>query len=637
MCAILGLIRQKPVPEEIVRRAVNTMSHRGPDDAGLQSLGNVWLGHRRLSIIDLSPRGHQPMCDPQRRYWIVFNGEIYNYRELRGQLRRQGCEFHTDCDTEVILQAYATWGDECLQRLNGMFAFAIWDDQAKTLFIARDRLGVKPLYYYKWPDGIAFASEIKGLLQLPDVPRELSREALPKYLTFLWVPDPDTLFRGIKKLAPGHQLLWRDGRATVTEWWDAPVIGSVRKSQAECIENIRRVFIESVQKRLVSDVPLGVFLSGGLDSSAILAAVRGKSRDPIIAYTVGFRQQDLALDIIPDDVRYARLMAAQTQPLDYNEIELEPTGFEHWPKLVWHLDEPLPDPAAISTFLICRAAKSKATVMLMGVGGEELFGGYPRHLAAKLATQYRRVPASMRGAFEHIVAGRHISSADRMSARLRNLKKFLRSARFPFEESYLGFSSYYAPEELSSLLGCPVADDEVYAQHRDYLRRASAMEPLNRILYLDLKTFLPCLNLAYADKCSMAASVEVREPLLDYRLVELVLSLPARTKIRGREQKYIYKRAVAPWVPRAIVERAKAGFSGPVRAWIKKDYREPIYDILFGKRFRERGLFDINTVKAIYDANQQGYEDYALRLWALVTLELWLETFIDRNGEAPLS
>jgi asparagine synthase (glutamine-hydrolysing) len=275
--------------------------------------------------------------------------------------------------------------------------------------------------------------------------------------------------------------------------------------------------------------------------------------------------------------------------------------------------------------------------MLMGVGGEELFGGYPRHLAAKLAIQYRKLPATMRGAFEQVVGRRHISSADRMSSRMRNLKKFLRSARYPFEESYLGFSSYYAPAELTQLLGRPVSHEEVYAQHLGYARRAAGMEPLNRIFYLDLKTFLPCLNLAYADKCSMAASVEVREPLLDYRLVERVMALPASQKIRGRQQKYIYKRAVAPWVPREIVAREKAGFSGPVRAWIKKDYRNRIYDILFSQRFRDRGLLDAETVKEIYDANLQGYEDYALRLWALVTLELWFETFIDRPGDAPLS
>jgi asparagine synthase (glutamine-hydrolysing) len=642
MCAILGWIRRTPVAEERVRRAVDTMSHRGPNDDGLEALPQpdgacVWLGHKRLSILDLSPRGHQPMSDPQRRFWIVFNGEIYNFKEVRGRLRRQGCEFHSDSDTEVILRAYEVWGEECLQRLNGMFAFAIWDDRDKTLFMARDRLGVKPLYYAEWPDGIAFASEIKGLLQLPDVPRELNRDGLPKYLTFLWVPDPDTLFRGIKKLPPGHKMLWRDGQKRIAEWWDAPLHGAAHKSEAEWVQNIQRVFSESVQRRLVSDVPLGVFLSGGLDSSAVLAMVREKTRNPIITYTVGFRPQDLALDVIPDDVRFARLMAANAEPLDYNEIELEPSGFEYWPKLVWHLDEPVADPAAISTYLICRAAKQKATVMLMGVGGEELFGGYPRHLAAKLAIQYRKLPAAWRNVFERRVAHQPISSADKMSRRLRNLKKFLRSARFPFEQSYLGFCSYYTPEELGTLLGRPVSHEEVYAQHIDYLRRAAAMEPLNRIFYLDVKTFLPCLNLAYADKCSMAASVEIREPLLDYRLVELALTLPANRKIRGLEQKHIFKRAIAPWLPRDIVKREKAGFSGPVRAWIRKDYRQPIYDILFNSRLRDRGLFDADAMKATYNANQQGYEDYALRLWALVTLELWLETFIDRNGESPLS
>lgn len=641
MCAILGLIRREPTPEETLRRALQTMRHRGPDDAGRQRLASaggleVWLGHQRLSILDLSPRGHQPMRDPTGRYWIVFNGEIYNYRELRGHLRRQGCVFASDCDTEVILHAYATWGESCLDRLNGMFAFAIWDRQEQTLFAARDRLGVKPFYYATLPDGIAFASEIKALLQLPGVPREFNRAALPKYLAFLWVPDPDTLFRGIQKLPPGHQLRWRAGHTQISEWWDAPLTGTVDKPEAEWLQTLQRVLTESVAKRLVSDVPLGVFLSGGLDSSAILALMRGQTAVPIISYTVGFRQEDLALDIIPDDVRFARLMAARTAPLDYNEIELAPSGFEHWSKLVWHLDEPLADPAAISTYLICRAAKEKATVMLMGVGGEELFGGYPRHLAAKLAFQYRLLPEPLRRMMERFIARLQIASADRMSPRLRNLKKFLRSARFPFEQSYLGFSSYYTPEELTALLGRPVDAAEVYERHQLHLNKTRALEPLNRILYLDLKTFLPCLNLAYADKCSMAASVEVREPLLDYRLVELVMGMPAHDKIRGHQQKYLYKRAVAPWVPREIIQRRKAGFSGPVRAWIKKDYREPIRELLFGCRLRDRGFFDPKIVQEIYDANQRGYEDYALRLWAMVTLELWCETFLDRDGASPL-
>jgi asparagine synthase (glutamine-hydrolysing) len=638
MCAILGFIRREPLAEPVFRRALATMAHRGPDDDGVEHVGDAWLGHKRLSILDLSPRAHQPMSDPSRRYWIIFNGEIYNFHDVRRALQQKGVVFRSDSDTEVILHAYMTWGDACLDRLNGMFAFAIWDAQERSLFAARDRLGVKPFYYVELPGGgFAFASEIKSLLQLPGVPREFNRAMLPKYLTFLWVPDPDTLFRGIKKLPPGHKLTWRDGTLRIASWWDVPQLVGGRDYDAAAEGEVAQLIGESVQQRLISDVPLGVFLSGGLDSSTILAMARQRTRDPIITFTVGFRPQDLALDIIPDDVRYARLMAARTQPLDYNEIELEPSGFEHWAKLVWHLDEPLADPAAIPTYLICRAAKQKATVMLMGVGGEELFGGYPRHLATQLAVQYRKAPAKFREVFERTVARRQIASPDKMSARWRNLKKFTRSARYPFEESYLGFLSYYTPEELSALLGRTVSHEEVYDQHLGYLRRAEAMEPLNRILYLDLKTFLPCLNLAYADKCSMATSVEVREPLLDYRLVELVTSLPADCKIHGRQQKHIYKRAVAPWVPREIIQRKKAGFSSPVRAWIKKDFRGPIYDMLFGKRFRDRGLLDADAVKAIYDANQQGYEDYALRLWALVTLEFWFETFLDRNGEQPLA
>jgi len=384
-------------------------------------------------------------------------------------------------------------------------------------------------------------------------------------------------------------------------------------------------------------VPLGVFLSGGLDSSAILAMVRRQTRDPILAYTVGFRRQDLALDIIGDDVRYARLMAERMQPLDYHEIELAPTGFDCWPGLVWHLDEPLPDPAAISTYLICRAAKERATVMMAGLGGEEVFGGYPRHLAAKFALYYRSAPSSLRHSINGLVSGLSIASPNKMNPRRRNLKKFLKSAALPFAKAYLGFSSYYAPEELEPLLGRSVATEEVYDRHLAHLQRAAPLEPMNRIFYLDLKTFLPCLNLAYADKCSMAASVEVREPLLDYRLVELAMAMPARYKIHGMEQKYIFKRAADPWVPAEIVRRQKAGFSGPVRAWIKKDYRERIAELLSPATVRARGLFDPKEVRAIYDRNQQGHEDYALRLWAFVTLELWQQTFIDRNGETPLT
>ncbi len=643
MCGILGLITQEPVAPTRFGRALRLMTHRGPDDEGVETFSQpdgsqVWLGHRRLSILDLSPRGHQPMSDPSRRYWIVFNGEIYNFREMRAALEAKGFAFQTGTDTEVILAAYAAWGEDCLARLNGMFAFAIWDQQDRTLFAARDRLGVKPFYHAALPGGgIAFGSEVKSLLQLPGVPRELDRAALPKYLTFLSVPDPDTLFRGVKKLPPGHSLRWRDGKMEIKTWWDAPLQGEQTCSFDKCVADVQRGFAESVKARLISDVPLGVFLSGGVDSSAVLAVMRGETRDPIITFTVGFRKQDLSLDVIPDDVRYSHLMAARMQPLDFNLIELTPAGFNAWPKLVWHLDEPLPDPGALPTYLICREARRKATVMLTGVGGEELFGGYPRHRAAQLAGNYRRLPGALRALVRGGAHALPVSGSDRMYTGIRNLKKFLRSAELPFDDAYLGFISFFNPDELTRLLGRAVSDADVYDRHRAHLQRAAAMEPLNRIFYLDLKTFLPCVNLAYGDKCSMAASIEAREPIIDYRLVETVMRMPAEHKLRGREQKRVFKRAVAGWVPDEILRRKKAGFSSPVRAWIKKDYRNEVADLLFGKRFRDRGLLDPAIVKQVYDDNLSGREDYALRLWSFVTLELWCQTFLDRAGEEPLS
>ena len=648
MCGILGLVTRSKVEENVFRAAVALMQHRGPDDAGIEHFSEgpheVWLGHRRLSILDLSPAGHQPMGDDRGRFWIVFNGEIYNFQEVRDSLVARGCQFRSTCDTEVLLDAYREWGQACLERLNGMFAFGIWDRQERTLFLARDRLGEKPLYYSTFPDGgIAFGSEIKSLLQLPNVKRELAVENLAPYLTFLWVPDPQTLLRGVQKLPPGHWLLWKDGQVQIHEWWDVPLEPQEPLRATNYQKKLVSLLRKSIKQRLVSDVPVGTFLSGGIDSSAILALMRREVTQPIIACTVGFRSQDLKLDIIPDDVRYARLAAEQNQPLDYNEIILDPAGFDLWPKLVWHLDEPIADPAAISTYLICREARKKATVMLAGVGGEELFAGYPRHLAVKLALQYRKLSPEIRGSLARHFASQTVSSPTHMRPWTRNLKKFLRSADLTFEDSYLGFCSYYTPQELTQLLGRPVSREEIYSTHLHYLHRASKLSPLNRICYLDLKTFLPFLNLAYADKASMASSVEVRIPMLDHRFVELAFSIPDTLKLRwsvgdmlalrGPQQKYIFKRSMARMVPRAIVHRRKAGFSGPVRAWIRNEYRDRIHDLIGRNHLLKRGFLDAQAVKKIWEDNLAGREDNGLRIWALVTLELWLQTFIDQPGK----
>lgn len=642
MCGILGWITTQRAEPTVFQSAVSLCRHRGPDDEGIEHFANnsfqTWLGHRRLSIIDLSPSGHQPMSDASGRYWIIFNGEIYNFRDLRQSLESRGFSFRSTCDTEILLYAYIHWGAGCLERLNGMFAFAIWDQVEHTLFMARDRLGEKPLYYTALPDGgIAFGSELKSLLSLPGVKRELAVENLPKYLTFLWVPHPQTLLRGIHKLPPGHSLTWKNGRSQVHEWWDAPLDPQEPLQPDNYEKRLLSLLRQTVKGRLISDVPLGMFLSGGVDSSAILALMRHESRGPIITYTVGFRSQDLRLDVIPDDVRFARMVAHRNQPLDYNEIVLDPGGFDLWPKLVWWMDEPIPDPAAISSYLICREARAKATVMLSGIGGEELFAGYPRHLAAKLALQYRRLPLNVRAYLARRSAARVVSSPTRMHTFTRNLKKFVRSADFPFEDSYLGYCSYYTPTELSALFDREVKDDEVYDTHRMYLNRAKQLSPLNRICYLDLKTFLPCLNLAYADKTSMASAVEVRLPLLDHRFAELAITIPESLKLHEWNQKYILKKSLSQILPNEIIRRKKAGFSGPVRAWIRNEYRDQIYDLIGPGGLLKRGIFEEKAVHQIWDDNLTGREDYGLRIWALLTLELWLRTFIDRPGDAPLT
>lgn len=641
MCGILGWISDVKLEKETFRRAVDLLRHRGPDDGGIEHFENpsrhVWLGHRRLSILDLSPAGHQPMCDDSGRYWIVFNGEIYNFQEIRQNLVAHGCQFRSTCDTEILLYAFRQWGEQCLDRLNGMFALGIWDNVEHSLFLARDRLGEKPLYYAILPDGgIAFGSEIKALIQLPGVRRELSQDRLARYLAFLWVPDPDTLFKGIYKLPPAHSLTWHEKEVRVREWWDVPLEPQEPLQQSNYQKKIVSQLGRSITQRLVSDVPVGTFLSGGIDSSAILALMRRTLKEPIITYTVGFRSQDLKLDIIPDDVRYARIVAQENQPLDYNEIVLDPGGFDLWPKLIWHLDEPIADPAAISTYLICREARKKATVMLAGVGGEELFGGYPRHMAAKLALPYRKLPEGLRNYVGRHFAVRTVSTATQMHARVRNVKKFLRSADYSFEDSYLGYCSYYTPEELSGMLHRPITHEELYGAHLQFLRKARAMSPLNRICYLDLKTFLPCLNLAYSDKASMASSVEVRIPLLDHRFVELAASIPDSLKLHGLTQKYIFREAVKPLLPASIIQRRKAGFSGPIRAWIRNEYRDAIHDLIGPNHLLNRGFLDPAAVEKVWEDNLAGREDHGLRIWALVTLELWLQTFIDRPGDSPL-
>ncbi|MDQ1559801.1 MAG: hypothetical protein QOD32_2861 [Pyrinomonadaceae bacterium] len=659
MCGIAGIIGRSP--ERRIGAMLASIEHRGRDDEGVWASAAVdaagrqaCLGHRRLSIIDTSEAGHQPMQYADGRYSVTFNGEIYNYRDLRAQLEQRNHRFRTDCDTEVLLAAYAEWGADALARLNGMFAFALWDAHREELILARDRLGIKPLYYaFGSPDesgaqpvaagasesspdhSFVFASEIKAILATGLVARALDAEALNQYLTFLWTPDPHTVFQGIHKLPPAHVLTWRAGEVQVREWWDVS-FDEIEEGHSEewwrgrVLETLERV----VEMEMVSDVPLGAFLSGGVDSSSIVALMnRHSDGRRVSTYTVGIEAEDLRFDIIPDDARWAR-QVGKLLDTDYHELMLQPDVCDLLPKLVRHMDEPVADPAVISSYLVSRAARETLTVLLSGVGGDEVFAGYPRQLAMRLAGAFDPVPGILRrplmSAVSHALPG---GLPGRFTAPLRNAKKFARSAALDFEDRYLGFGTYFTDTAKRRLytddLNEATQNFDAYREHRRHFARVRDAAPLNRLLYVDLKTFLPCLNLAYTDKTSMAATLEVRVPFLNVELVELAARMPVNLKLRGLKRKYILKRAAESLLPRDVVWRKKAGFGAPVRSWLRGALRPMVEDLLSEDTIRRRGLFRPTEVRRIINANLSGREDYNLQVFQLLTLELWQREFMD--------
>lgn len=640
MCGICGIVGV--ADEALVGEMTSALAHRGPDGSGVRAFAAsedrppMTLGHRRLSVIDPDERASQPM-EHAGRYWISYNGEVYNFRELRRELEATGARFRTDCDTEVVLAMYARHGVAMLPRLNGIFALAIWDREAGELFLARDRLGVKPLYHAQRGQRLYFASEVKSLL--PALGRlEMDRSVLSEYLTFLWVPEPETMFAGVSKLPAGHWARFAGGRLRIQQWWDLEFAPDERDETAWAPE-VRDAVGQAVRRQMVADVPLGAFLSGGIDSSAIVAEMSRGATDPVTTYTIGSSPEDLAYDIVPDDLRYAR-QVGERFGTDYHERTLAPEIVELLPRLIWHLDEPIADPACIATYLICRAARERLTVILSGMGGDEIFAGYPRHLAARLARGFDVLPVGARGALrrtisDHVTLGR----PGRMRGPRRNLRKLVRGLDASPSERYLRYSSYYTADELRSVLS-PELSSELGAssaleRHRDHLRAVSGEHWLNQLLYLDTKTFLPCLNLNYTDKMSMAASTEVRVPLLDDELVALSARIPPQLKLRRLTRKYIFKRSMTSVLPQAVIWRPKAGFGAPIRSWLLGDLRPMVEELLSERAVAERGLLQPKAVRQMIVDNDAGREDNALRIWALLTLELWQRTFVDGAVSAP--
>ena len=638
MCGIAGIVGRKP--ETLIGPMLESIEHRGRDDEGVwtsepldDSGKRACLGHRRLAIIDPTPAGHEPMLSPDGRFVLTFNGEIYNYRELREQLRTLGYEFITGSDAEVLLAVIAEWGWDGLARLNGMFAFAVWDNRERTLTLVRDHVGIKPLYYANVSEGFVFGSEIKAILASKLIKASLNPEALHQFLTFLWAPDPNTLFEGIETVPPGHYLQLKNGEVKLTLWWDASFdeIDHHRSDgwwQERVLETLDRV----VKMEMVADVPLGAFLSGGIDSSGIVAMMdRHSNGQPISTYTAAIKSEDLRFDIIPDDVRWARRVNEQLQT-DYHEITLQPSVAKLLPKLVYHMEEP-PIDMAIPSYLISRAARDTLTVMLSGMGGDEVFAGYPRQMAMKIAAAFDPVPGLLRRPLMRTVAGVLPGGMPgRLTAPLRNAKKFARSAALEFEDRYLGYGTYFTNQLKHRLYSdewrSRTSEYDPYSAHRRYFSRVADAAPLNRLLYVDLKTFLPCLNLLTTDKTSMAANLEVRVPFLNREMIELAARMPPRLKLRGLTRKYVLKRALETVLPREVVWRKKAGFGAPIRSWLRGPLRPLVNDLLSEETVKRRGLFRPDEVKRVVEANFSGREDYNLQVFQLLGLELWHQTFL---------
>jgi asparagine synthase (glutamine-hydrolysing) len=627
MCGIYGILRLDgaPVAAQCLSAMGTVTAHRGPDDEGLHIDGDCGIGMRRLSIIDLAG-GHQPLSNVDETLWLVCNGEIYNFRELRAELQGLGHRFKTGSDCEVIIHAYAQYGDEFVRHLNGMFGFALWDARRRRLVLGRDRLGIKPIYVRLDEHQLAFATEAKALLTLPGSEAALDPSALDSYLHLGYVPAPQSIFKGIKKLLPATLLAVEDGRVQEHGYWQVPVDVDRRQSKSDWVEQVRSRLHQSVAMQMVSDVPIGAFLSGGVDSSAVVGCMARASDQPIKTYAIGFGGS--RADEFYNELPYAKRVA-QLFGTDHHEIVVKPDVVSLLPRLLWHMDEPISDTAFVTTYLVSEFAHRDVTVILSGVGGDELFGGYRRYLGNHYQAYFERLPRWVR---RSAVALSLRLPSDRHSPVLNVLrltKGFLGSAGSTFEERYRSYVQVFSQEAVKRLVranGFP-GDD---ALHRAF-RGATGSDSLNRMLFVDAQTQLPDDLLLLTDKMTMATSLECRVPLLDHELVELAARMPEEVKIHHGELKHVLKAALADLLPADILNRKKRGFGTPMGAWLKNDLRPLLHRMLSEEVVTRRGLFDYAQVRDLVHAHETNRLDGTDPLLALMNLEIWSRIYLDRR------
>lgn len=633
MCGIHGIYRFDGLSVEpgILSAMGDRTRHRGPDDEGSHVDGPCGIAMRRLSIIDLAG-GHQPLSNADETLWLVCNGEIYNFRELRGELQAKGYRFKTGSDCEVLLHLYDAEGDDFIHRLNGMFDFALWDARRRRLLIGRDRLGVKPLYVLQDRQRLAFATEAKALLALPGVSAELDRQVVADYLHLGYVAAPGCIFRGIRKLPPATLLAIEDGQVREWRYWRLPERTTQGVSEREWSERVRVQLEESVRMQMVSDVPIGAFLSGGVDSSAVVGLMARHSQQPIRTYAIGFAggEAETLYNELPYARRVAKLFSTQ-----HREILVRPDVVALLPKLLWHMDEPLSDTAFITTFLVSEFARQDVKVILSGVGGDELFGGYRRYLGGHYALRYRRLPQWLRRAAGFAAA--HMP-ADRHSGLLNTLrlaKGFLASADMTADERYRSYLQVLDRRAVAALL------IEPGGAGADPLERAFAAagndDELNRMFAVDAETQLPDDLLLLTDKMSMAVSLECRVPLLDHQLVELAAAMPSSIKVRDGRLKHLMKASLADLLPDDILNRKKRGFGTPMGAWLKRELSPMLRRLLAAEVVKSRGLFHHSRVDQLVADHEASRIDGTDSLLALMNLEIWSRIYLDRRAPADVA
>jgi asparagine synthase (glutamine-hydrolysing) len=630
MCGICGKLafdREGTVSPTLVKAMAGAIRHRGPDDEGYYVSGPVALGFRRLSIIDLET-GHQPLSNEDASIWIVFNGEIYNYQELRSFLLTKGHVFKTRTDTEVIVHLYEELGSACLERLRGMFAFAIWDANAKTLLLARDRVGIKPLYYHFTRRSLVFASEIKAILADPSFRPEIASAMIDRFLTFMYLPGEETLIKGIKKLAPGHYLLVKDGEVTIRQYWDLDFAKlSYKKSIAQTERDLLSLLSETIDLHMIADVPVGVLLSGGVDSTGILSLAVDETEKQVSTFTVGFSGNDGVADERP----YARLAAKRFGTKHY-EMTITAADFAAFlPKYVWHMEEPVCEPPAIALFYVSKLAREHVTVLLSGEGGDEAFAGYSNYRNLVWLERLKSGGILLNGA---IARGMLLANSLFGFSRVAKYAPLM-SDHFP--DYYFSRTSNPHRTTGNGLGGVYSVDfrqtvDREYSVEpvRNLQAHVHGQDPLHAMLYIDTKTWLPDDLLIKADKMTMANSIELRVPLLDHRVLEFAASLPPRLKLNGLDTKYILKKTLSSRIPKEIRDRKKAGFPVPYESWLRCDLRDIVWDVLTDRRTIGRGYFCKDTIERLLLANANG-SDYSKEIFSLLSLELWQRTFLERE------